>query len=174
MAKVERRTTRARKGKVTARAPRKKVNIRTRTRIQVRNCLLALPPERPFGDRVLVESNKSILLLLKSKKEAKENRSTSQAREQACWNWERQAGVVEPQPQPDLASSPDLESIDLSDHRTHGYGVTFEGRKADVHKTPIGASKVHSKGHVSVADSKGGNIIPYNSTLARKIQQLVQ
>ena len=43
-----------------------------------------------------------------------------------------------------------------------GYGVTFQGTKADVHKTLISKRKV--------ADSNGG-IIPYNSTLARNIQQ---
>ena len=50
----------------------------------------------------------------------------------------------------------------------------FQGRKADVHKTLISASKVHSKGHVVVVNSNGGHIIPYTSMLARKIQQLVQ
>ena len=42
----------------------------------------------------------------------------------------------------------------------YGYGVTFHGRKADVHTTLISASKVHSKGHIAVVDSKGGYIIP--------------
>ena len=56
----------------------------------------------------------------------------------------------------------------------YGDGVTCQGRKADVYKTLISASKVHSKGHVAVVDSNGGHIIPYNSTLARRIQQLVQ
>ena len=56
----------------------------------------------------------------------------------------------------------------------YGYGVTFQGRKADVHKALISASKVHSKGRVAVVDSNGGYIIFYNSTLARKSQQLVQ
>ena len=46
--------------------------------------------------------------------------------------------------------------------------------KGDVHKTLISASKVHSKGHVAVVDSNGGYNILSNSTLARKIQQLVQ
>ena len=55
----------------------------------------------------------------------------------------------------------------------HGYGVTFQGRKADVHKTLISASKVHSKGDVAVVDSNGGYIIRYNGMLARKIQQPV-
>ena len=45
--------------------------------------------------------------------------------------------------------------------------MTFQGRKADVHKTPISASKVHSKGHVAAVDSNGGYIILYNSALAR-------
>ena len=52
--------------------------------------------------------------------------------------------------------------------------MAFQGRKADVHKTLIGASKVHCKGHVAVVDSNGGYIILYNSMLARKIQQVVQ
>ena len=56
----------------------------------------------------------------------------------------------------------------------YGYGVTFQGKKADVHKTLISASEVHSKGRVAVLDSNGGYIIPCNSTLARKIQQHVQ
>ena len=57
----------------------------------------------------------------------------------------------------------------------YGCGVTFQGRKADVHKTLISASIVHSKGHVAVVDSNGGYIIPpCNSTLASKIQQFVQ
>ena len=30
------------------------------------------------------------------------------------------------------------------------------------------------KGHVAVVDSNGGHVISYNSTFARKIQQLVQ
>ena len=56
----------------------------------------------------------------------------------------------------------------------YGYGVTFQGKKPDVHKTLISASKVHNKGHVAVADLSGGHIILYNSTFARKIQQLVK
>ena len=134
-----------------------------------------------------------------------------------------QAAVVEPQPQPALASSPNLASIATPvrtlhpDHEgwlrwTHdtgaaisadpldarlgtetqandcsyktasgeltsdrgglrvqgkteyGFGVTFQGRKADVHKTLISASKVHN----------GGYIITYNSILARKTQQFIQ
>ena len=55
-----------------------------------------------------------------------------------------------------------------------GYGVTLQGRKADVHKTPISASNVHRKGHVADVESNGGYIIPNNSTLARKIQEFVQ
>ena len=56
----------------------------------------------------------------------------------------------------------------------YGYEVTYQGKKADVHKTLISTSKVHSKGHVAVVDSNGGNIIPYTSALARMIQQFVQ
>ena len=52
--------------------------------------------------------------------------------------------------------------------------MTFQGKKADVHKTLISASNVHSQGHVAVVDSNVDSIIPNNSTLARKIQQLVQ
>ena len=52
--------------------------------------------------------------------------------------------------------------------------MTFQGRKADVNKTLISASRVHSVGDVAVVDSNGGYIILHNSTLARKIQQLVQ
>ena len=51
-----------------------------------------------------------------------------------------------------------------------GYGVTLRGRHAAVHKTLISASKVHSKGHVAVVDSNGGNIILCNCALARKIE----
>ena len=46
----------------------------------------------------------------------------------------------------------------------YGFGVTFQGRKADVHKNLISASKVHN----------GGYIITCNSILARKTQQFVQ
>ena len=58
-------------------------------------------------------------------------------------------------------------------------GVTFQGRKADVHKTLISASNVHSKGHVAVVDADGGYIIPYNSSLnnsfrRRRSMNLVQ
>ena len=53
-------------------------------------------------------------------------------------------------------------------------GVTFRCRKADVHKTLISASKVHSKGHVAVVDSEEGYIFLHNSTHAIKIQQFVQ
>ena len=56
----------------------------------------------------------------------------------------------------------------------YGCGVTFQGKKADVHKTLVSANKVHSKGHVAFVDSNGGYIIPYNSTLARNIPQFVQ
>ena len=55
----------------------------------------------------------------------------------------------------------------------YGYGVTFRGRKADVHKTLISASTVHSKDHVASVDSNGGYIL-YNSALARKILPFVQ
>ena len=37
-----------------------------------------------------------------------------------------------------------------------GYGVTFQGRKGDIHKTLISASRVHCKGHVAGVDSNGG------------------
>ena len=53
----------------------------------------------------------------------------------------------------------------------YGCGETFQGRNADVHKTLISASKVHSKGHVVVLDLTGGFFIPYNNTLASKLQQ---
>ena len=56
----------------------------------------------------------------------------------------------------------------------YGYGATFQGGKADVHKTLTSVSKVHSKDRVAVVDSNGCYIILFNSTLARKIQQLVQ
>ena len=56
----------------------------------------------------------------------------------------------------------------------YGHGATFHGRTADVHKTLISASKVHSRGHVAVVDSNGGYIFLYNSTLGRNIQQFVQ
>ena len=55
-----------------------------------------------------------------------------------------------------------------------GYGITFQGRKADVHKTLISVSKVQSKGHIAVVDSNGGCIILYNNALAREIQHYVQ
>ena len=38
----------------------------------------------------------------------------------------------------------------------YGCEVTFPGRKADVHKTLVSSSKVHSKGHVAVVISNGG------------------
>ena len=56
----------------------------------------------------------------------------------------------------------------------YGSEVAFQGRKAHIHKTMISASKVHSKGLVAVVDSNGGYFIHYSSTLARKIQHLVQ
>ena len=56
----------------------------------------------------------------------------------------------------------------------YGCGVAFRGRKADVHKTLISASKVHSNGHVAVVAPNEGHTILYNSMLARKIHQLVQ
>ena len=68
----------------------------------------------------------------------------------------------------------DLGGLRVQGTTEYGHGVAFHGRKADVHKTLISASKVHSKGHVAVVDSNGGYIILYNSTLARKIQQLGQ
>ena len=52
--------------------------------------------------------------------------------------------------------------------------MIFRGRKADVHKTLVSASKVHSEGHVAVVDSNGGYIILDISALARKIQPFVQ
>ena len=57
--------------------------------------------------------------------------------------------------------------------KEYWYGVTFQGRKADVHKTLISASKVHRKGHDPVVDSNGGCIILHNSVFASKIQQFV-
>ena len=55
-----------------------------------------------------------------------------------------------------------------------GYGVTLRGKHAAVHKTLISASKVHSKGHVAVVDSNGGNIIFCNCALSRKIEPFFQ
>ena len=43
--------------------------------------------------------------------------------------------------------------------------MTFRGRKADVHKTLISASEVHSEGRVAVVDLSEGYII-----LAFKLQ----
>ena len=57
--------------------------------------------------------------------------------------------------------------------KEYWYGVTFQGRKAHVHKTLISANKVHRKGHAAVVDSNGGCIILHNGVLARKIQQYV-
>ena len=51
--------------------------------------------------------------------------------------------------------------------------MTFQGRKTDVHKTLISASKAHSNGHLANVDSNGGFLIPYNSAFARKIYQFV-
>ena len=68
----------------------------------------------------------------------------------------------------------DREGLRAQGTTEYWCGVAFPDRKADVHKTLISASKVHSKGHVAVVDSNGGYIISYSSMFARKIQQLVQ
>ena len=69
----------------------------------------------------------------------------------------------------------DLGGLRVQGTTEYGYGVTFQARNADVHKkTLMSASKVHSKGHVAVANSSGGYIIPYNSAVARKFQQFVR
>ena len=70
-------------------------------------------------------------------------------------------------------SSPIAEACVCKERLSTGVGVTIQGRKADV-QSLISASKVHSQGHTAVVDSNGGYIIPYNSMLARRIQQLVQ
>ena len=72
--------------------------------------------------------------------------------------------------------------LHISDHgglRVQGttryeYGVTFQGKEPDVHKTLARVSKVDSDGHVAVVDSNRRYTILYNSTLAIKIQQFVQ
>ena len=38
----------------------------------------------------------------------------------------------------------------------YGYGVTLRGKEAEVSKSLISASKVHSKVHDAVVDSNGG------------------
>ena len=108
--------------------------------------------------------------------------------------------MVEPQSQPALASSMDLASFGTpvrsprldqqgwlrwtcdtgaaisaflrAGTTEYGYGVTFQGLKAKVHKILISASKVHNEGHAAVVDSNGGYIILYNRT--RHIPQIVQ
>ena len=55
----------------------------------------------------------------------------------------------------------------------YGYGVTVQGRKADDQKILISANKNHREDDVAVVDSNGGDIIPFNSTFARNIQQFV-
>ena len=52
-------------------------------------------PEWPLEHGMLVEPKASVLAPVESKtKEAKENRRTAQAKEQACWNRETKAVVL--------------------------------------------------------------------------------
>ena len=181
---------------------------------------------------MLVESKESVWLRWNPKQRRQRKTEERHRQRSRLVGTGEQAAVVEPKPQPALASSLDLASFEtlvrspqdpegwlrwtydtgaaisaflldakigietqanecsyktasgelISDRgglrvqgtTEYGYGVTFQGRKADVHKTLISASKVHSKGHVAVVGSNGGYIIPHNSTLARKVQQSVQ
>ena len=50
----------------------------------------------------------------------------------------------------------------------YGYEETFQGSKADVHKTQISASKVHNKGHVAVVDSTADFMIPSQQNTCEK------
>ena len=50
---------------------------------------------------------------------------------------------------------PDRGGLRVQGAAEYGYGVAFQGRKADVHKTLI-SCKVHSGGHVPVKASTGG------------------
>ena len=89
MAKEASKAIKARKGIVMARAARKKVNIRTRTRIQARTMFVGTAVKRPLEHRMLAESRESIWPPVELKaKEAKENRRMSQATEQARGNGE--------------------------------------------------------------------------------------
>ena len=103
---------------------------------------------------------------------------------------------MEPQHQAALASSPDLATIETPvrspylDHEgwlrwTYDTGAMISAFRLDARigktasgelneRLSTGMEKVHSKGHVAFVDWNGGYIIPYISTLARKIQQLVQ
>ena len=118
---------------------------------------------RPLEHRMLVGSQESIWLLRNVKQgRRRKKRRTSQAREQARWNRENKLQCG------DFGTSAGCRNWHGND------GVSFQGRKAHVHKTLISASKVHSEGRVAVLDSNVGQIIPKNNTLARKIQQLVQ
>ena len=69
---------------------------------------------------------------------------------------------------------PDHDGWSVQGTIERGYGESPRDRQADVHKTLVSASKVHSEDHVAVVDSNGGYITFYNGTLARKIQQFVQ
>ena len=55
-----------------------------------------------------------------------------------------------------------------------GCGVTFQGKKADVHITLISVSRVRSKGHVADVHSNGNHIFPCNSILATQIRLFVR
>lgn len=54
-----------------------------------------------------------------------------------------------------------------------GHPVRLGGRRADVHKVLVAAGQVHARGHVTILEKGGGYVIPGESSLARKIKQLV-
>ena len=53
-------------------------------------------------------------------------------------------------------------------------GMAFRRGNAEFHTTLISSSTVHSEGHSAVVVSHGGNIMPRNSTLAKKVRKIVQ
>ena len=54
-----------------------------------------------------------------------------------------------------------------------GHPVPLGGRRVDVHKVLVAAGQVHARGHITILEKGGGYVIPGESSLARKIKQLV-
>ena len=131
-ARKARKARQARKGKVMARASRKKVNIGTRTRIQVMTLFVGTSVRKAIWAQNVgrIQRINPAPVELKTK-EVKEKRRTSQTREQARWTSENK----------NHSRSQLLQALQtcgrlklLSDHRTEITKVGWDGHMTQVRR----------------------------------------
>ena len=110
---MARKARKGRKGQVMARASRKKANIRTRHRIQARTLFVGIAVRKATRAQNVGRIPRINLALLERKTmEAEKKTKNVTGKGAGSLEQGEQAAVAEPQPQPALASSLDLASVE--------------------------------------------------------------